>query len=692
MKRASKRPVLVGLVCLLAVVLAGLMAVAIVLGSREQPQQMRETTVPPTLAPTTPPPTTQPTTPAPTTQPPQSTPAPTQPPAPMVLAQALEEEWLVWQDRFILSGTGEPGALVTALGLSTTVGQDGSFSLEVPLEMGLQTITVQSGQDTASCQVERRYGMQFYSPSTKTAYHPDQSLLVEVAAKEGSELKVEFRGEEITMRPSVDQVGRGCLEGYTFYTGFVILPGNVKEETNFGPITYTVTCDGITEEFSSQDVICSERVTNLESDPSVTPKGYWNVGSGYIVEITDVSVETLSDWASHDMSNPTNNYLPKGTVDYGSRWPVYADNGQTSYRMLRCGVRVYNAIRNAPHTYYSRAVDCYYGTLPDHNEIHIASLTQEGHHTYLTLDCMWKAPFFFDFEEQEYQDAASRRYIVEEFDARYVDITFCYATQVTGEPQIPQDHPLFERAEILQNTSDMTLRLWLKRPGGLYGWDAYYNEDDQLVFQFLNPVTVKAADNPYGADLTGVTVMLDVGHGGEDTGAAGTDWGGTLWTERQRNQVLADAVCKELESIGATVVMNHTDVSQTVTQRERILLLKEVAPDYCLAIHHNWAADPEQNGYEAGFFTIYSQRAAEHSLYATRAADIYRSDKLTWFYYYVCRQTICPVVLSENGYMSNVQDLTLALKEDTIARKAQALTQAVANYYLEMNGLYTLEK
>ncbi len=693
MTHAPKKSGKIALVCLLTVVLAALLALAIFADSiQKQPgsQRLDATTAAPTT--TAAPNTTPAPTPAPTATPPESAPAPTDPAVSFTVE--LAENVTVWSDTLTVTGTAQPGSSVSVHGGGTSVetDRDGRFCLDLPLTMGQQSIALTCGEQTVTCQVERRYGMQSFSPSTKTAFHANQTMRINVIVKEGSTLTVEFRGQEVKMRKPADQLGQGAMDGYVFYTGAAAMPSNPQEEKNLGPITYTVTCDGITEVFQSRDVTCSAYVKNVLSDKAATPEGYWNVGSGYIVEITDVSVETLSGKGSHDKSDPRNNYLPKGTVDYGSEGLIYHEGGEQTYRLLRCGVRVYNEIKNVPDPNYSRVVDCYYGTLPDHNEIHIASLTQEGHHTYLTLDCAWKAPFYFDFEEQEYEDEVMRKFIVDKFDARYVDITFCYAREVTGDITIAEDHPLFSRAELIQNTSDMTLRLWLKTEGGLYGWDAYYNEDDQLVFQFLNPVTVTKADNAYGADLTGVVVMLDVGHGGEDIGAAGRDSRGLGWTEKERNLVLAEAVRKELESIGATVIMNRTTGEEVVTQRERIMYLKQIAPDYCLAIHHNSAVDKERNGFEAGFFTIFSQRATEHALATTKQTNIYKGNRLIWFYYYVSRQTICPVVLTENGFMSHVNDLEHALLNTSIEAKAKALTQGIANYYLEMNGLYTLEK
>ncbi len=618
---------------------------------------------------------------------PLTTPAPTtMPEIPFSLALDPGEPIVVWEESLLLTGTADPRELLTAGGQPVEVGQDGSFSCRVSLELGSQTVQLRYKGESHSYQVERRYAFQSASPMGGE-YHPSQTVLFRVQARAGSQVKVTFRGKEIAMAQATDQLGRGNMEGFLMYEGQAVISDKPAETISLGTITYTVTCDGITETWESGELTCAPYAPNVSSDPSVTPEGYWDVGSGYIVEVINGGSETFSGRDSNDRSDPTNNYLPEGTVDYGGEHVIHNKEEDRNYRALRCGIRVYTDSKNTPIHGWVRSVDCYYGTLPDHNEIAIAGLTVEGRHTYLTLDCLWKAPFFFDYEEQDFEDVDKRKFYVERFDARYVDIRFCYADRIEGDLEIPADHPLFASAEIIPNTSDYTLRLWLKQEGGFYGWDAYYNEDDQLVFQFLNPAQVTQADNQYGADLTGVVIMLDVGHGGRDVGAVGTDENGIQRMEEERNLILAQQIQAELEKIGATVVLNRTDNDMQLTQRERIALLKEVAPDYCLAIHHNSNTNKSYRGYEAGFFTPWSQQASQYTVQTVSDAALYPDAYIRWHVFYVGRTTTCPVVLTENGYMSNYKDLNQILSLEANQQKAAALTQAVVNYFLEINGL-----
>ena len=608
-------------------------------------------------------------------------------PMPLVLEQPLQKELTTMDDTLVFRGIADTRYPLLINGQPVQTDEAGNFTYEAALQVGENDISVSYLEETLSYSVRRRYTTSWYDHAEGARYCSGASIYGGLYARSGSTVTVSFRGEESRVYPSDNQLGSGAPEGFPYYTCRFDAPSKNEEELDLGPMTYTVTCDGITETYTTGSILCGAAVEMKRSDPDVTPDtgNYRDVGSGYIVEIVDVNAETFNGRTVDDSSNPTRNYLPKGTVDYGSQGVYRNERARRNYYLLRCGVRVYQSNDNKPLG-MEYVVDCYNGYLPDHNEINIASLKVKDHFTYLTLDCLWKAPFVFTQEEQDYTRENWQRYVLEEYDAGYVDITFCYATQVTGTLEIPEDHPLFSGAELIEGEADYTLRLYLKEPGGFYGWNAYYNEEDQLCFQFLNPVTVPQAENPYGADLTGIKVMIDVGHGGEDPGACYTDSNGKLWEESERNLTLAQLVKAELESIGAQVVMNREREEDTVTRTERIAFLVQESPDFCLCIHHNADLAPAMTGFESWYFTPFSHRAAEHLHYCNLESGAYRGSNLAWHYYFMARQTACPIVLAENGYMSNKWEMDQIASQEIMEKKAAALTQAVVNYFLENSG------
>lgn len=591
-------------------------------------------------------------------------------------------DFVTVEKALVLQGVSDPSEPVLVNGAAVSQNADGSFSHTLQLQSGKNQITVTQKDKTLTYNVEYRYTVQRFEPETKTTFNCGATIQVELLARSGSTIKVTLSGTEIKMEAATDQLGAGIAEGFVRYVGKYKLPTNNTEDVNLGKITYTVTHNGVTETYTSADVICQKAGPILTTDPSVTPSygDYIDVGSGYIVEIITGTAETFDGKTNDDYSDPRNNYLPEGTVDYCRQDPV-----DGSYMLMRCGYRVYISKANYPPPgNKTTVVDCYRGTLPDHNEIGVSSLEVVGNHTVLTLDCLWKAPFYFDLAPQQYISPSDRDFRVSRVTAEYVDITFCYATVFNGTVTIPESNPLFKSAELTYNGADCTLRLYLKKTGAFYGWDAYYNEAGQLCFSFLNPAKATAANNVYGADLTGITILLDVGHGGYDGGAEAQKPDGTKVDEAELNLNLANALKKELEKMGATVIMNRTD-DASLTVDERIMYLKEVAPDLCIALHQNSISGyPNIGGGLINYFTPYSQKISQYMYEQTKETGIYSKLYLEWGLYYVARQTACPVVLMENGYMTNAQDLANMLDEDMLLLKAQSMARATAEYFLSI--------
>ncbi len=610
---------------------------------------------------------------------------PTAPKYSQLTVTAPEQQTFVsTQPSVTFAGTSDVTQPLTIAGTEVARDSDGAFTHTVQLQQGVNEITVSHKEQSVTYTVEYRYAVQSYSPAEKIShYNCGTTVEVSLTVRQGSTVKVMLGSESVGMQPAADQ--QGVTAGFVRYEGAYPLPSDNTQDLNLGKLTYTVTCDGITEIYYSADVICKKSAEILASDPGVTPDygDYIDVGSGYIAEIVNSTAETFNGATTDDYSDPRNNYLPEGTVDYCDKDIV--TQGKNSYRLLRCGRRVYIEKPNYPPPGQKAAVvEVYRGTLPDHNELGFVSMEVVDNHTVLTLDCLWKAPFLLEFGPQEYINTADRDFRVTQVTAEYVEITFCYATVFEGTVEVPADNPLFASAQLTQNESDCVLRLNLKKTGGFYGWDAKYNDRDQLCFSFLNPTSATKADNAYGADLTGTLVLLDVGHGGYDGGSEATLPDGTKVDEAELNLKLALAVKQELESIGATVVLNRNG-DDSISVDQRILHLKQTAPDLCVAIHQNSIGGyPEHRGGQILYFTPFSQPAAQHIYEQTNATGIYPKTLLDWNLYYMARQAVCPLVLTENGFMTNAQDLADMMDDAVVQRKAEAIARGVANYFLSI--------
>jgi len=607
-------------------------------------------------------------------------------PEELILTEPKESTFVTMEDKLVFAGVSDPREALTINNAAVTRQADGSFSYEFLLALGSNEITLRYKDETVVYNVERRYVVTSCEPMDAQTYNSGATIYFTVVARYGSTVEATVKSKTVVLEANGEPV-----DGFVRYTGQYKLPANNLQDVDLGAITYTATCDGITETYTSGNITCLKPVDILASNPGVTPDygKYIDVGSGYIAQVVTYAGETFNGSTLDDYSHPTNIYLPKGTVDYCDTDEVVL--GKLTYVVLRSGQRLYIQKKDSPTLNMVPVVDRYVGQLPDHNEIEFVSLKNEGRHTVLTLDCLWKAPFYFDIKPQTYQHATSspdRNYSVKSFTAEYIDITFCYATKFTGSvavrPGDPAD-PLFGKVELISREEDCTLRLHLKEKGGFYGWDAYYNDEDQLCFRFLNPAKVSASENAIGADLTGVKILLDVGHGGFDPGTVRDNFNGQDVYEADRNLALANSLKAKLEAAGATVVMTRT-TSVTLTVDDRNQIIRKEAPDYCISIHHNSIDGyPNFGGFECFYYTPFSMLAADCVNDRTAQCGVYDRAELNWHVFFLARQTMCPVVLTENGYMSCDADLVNTLDETAIDKKAQAIALGVADYFLKIN-------
>ena len=584
------------------------------------------------------------------------------------------------EPKITFTGTSDPTEVVILNGNELERDSNGAFSFETELKIGNNSFNFVHKGITYAYTVNYRYVvMNYYNPTKAESFGNGALMPVTVTARNGSVVTATFNGNTITLSPQAVT----SSEAFINFSGAFKLPEGGLSDVNLGKIKFTATYNGISESFSSGNITCRKPDSILDSDPNATPSGgrYIDVGSGKITEIIAYEAETFDAGSTDDMSKPTNSYLPKGTVDYSSSKYVYSSSGEKKeYAVLRCGKQVYTTKKDVPTKKVTSIVKEYAGTLPDHNEIGISSFENGSRHTVLKLDTMWKAPFYFELKNQRYANEGRGDFTISNPSYGFIDITLCYATVLTGEISIPADNKLFSSAEIIKNASDYTLRLHLKKAGAFYGWDANYNSEGQLVFEFLNPASVTMAENEYGVNLSGVKILIDVGHGGKDPGALGVN---TSYTEAMQNLVLANKLKAELESIGATVVLTR-EADITSSNNDKIKILKALRPDYCIAIHHNSYKSSGSNGFSSHYFHPFAQKAAEFIWTNTASSALYKKADLKWHYYYMARSCYCPVVLTENGYMSNSYDFGNIIDENYNIGKAKAMAKGIAEYFISI--------
>ncbi len=566
-------------------------------------------------------------------------------------------------------GASDPNFKISLNGEALERTEYGYFSLTKELKVGKNTFTFEHKGAKETYTVNYKYVViKSHSPSGDVTMDSGSTLIVKVLARNGSKVTATFNGQTVTMEKSQDEKDTD----FATYVGAFTL-GEYYTDTPLGAVTFKGTHNGVTDTFKSGKVTVRKKPGIV--DGVIPPSHeYISVGNNLIAKVIKRQIETFSGNTYDDLSQPFNNYLPLGTVDYCSEGTSYDPDSKNTYRTLRCGRRVYAKESKGN-------IEVLRGTLPSFNTLKATSVTTSGQYTVLTLNSMWHAPFILDYAPQGYLGGTSdQRGSITGRTFKYIDIKFCYATSFEGDLEEFKNSPIFSSAEIIKGSSDYTLRLHLKKMGKFYGWSAQYDGDGNLVFKFLNPIKAQPAANSYGGTLNGITIVIDAGHGGSDGGAVGSN---PRYDEADRNLYLAQILETKLRALGAKVVMTRSaDVA--LSQDERMNIVRNANANLAISVHRNGSTSSKVRGFGSYYFYPFTQEAADCINRHTAASGNYTSSKLLWHYFYLSRISDCPVVLTENGFMSNASDFNNMLSQQWNESCADAIVKGVVEYFLNI--------
>ncbi|MDH5608299.1 MAG: M56/M15 family metallopeptidase [Cyclobacteriaceae bacterium] len=179
-----------------------------------------------------------------------------------------------------------------------------------------------------------------------------------------------------------------------------------------------------------------------------------------------------------------------------------------------------------------------------------------------------------------------------------------------------------------------------------------------LLFFALSAFTVQLIDKgDVASDRSSFVVLVDVGHGGRDTGATVASTG-----TAEKDLVLAIASAIRDESAGSTtkVVFTRSD-DQEVTLSKRVSLVQDFGADLLISLHINSHDDTKNQGVEL-YVSEKNQTPELSRAYAMQVAKTFMPGDagmagIKSADFYVLREAGCPALLLNLGYMSNPSDL-----------------------------------
>jgi N-acetylmuramoyl-L-alanine amidase len=125
-----------------------------------------------------------------------------------------------------------------------------------------------------------------------------------------------------------------------------------------------------------------------------------------------------------------------------------------------------------------------------------------------------------------------------------------------------------------------------------------------------NMLVIKIKHQPENLSLDKLTIAVDAGHGGSNTGAGGP----TGSSEKALTLAVALKLQKSLEQQGAKVIMTRTK-EKFVDNKDRILFYRDSIPDLLISIHLNSSADPIRVSGTSTFYRYTGFRNLSHDIY-----------------------------------------------------------------------------
>jgi N-acetylmuramoyl-L-alanine amidase len=227
-------------------------------------------------------------------------------------------------------------------------------------------------------------------------------------------------------------------------------------------------------------------------------------------------------------------------------------------------------------------------------------------------------------------------------------------------------------------TDQMRFDFQLK-PKQQWGYQLRYVGNSLVLTLRQPPKVVSNISQP----LKGVKIVVDPGHGNEDSGAVGQANGNT-YLEKNLNLQLSSLLQQELQKKGAIVTMTRsTDLNPSLDDRQ--VIINQTAPAMSISIHHN-AADREAVGTSIYWYQPQSQNLAATLLnYFAREGKrpILNNNGVIEKSFAVARPTGAPAVLLEVGFMTTPTEVSELAQPATQQRLAKVLANGIQQWVID---------
>ncbi len=526
----------------------------------------------------------------------------------------------------LFTGHTDPNTDATINGQKLVTDENGYFQLEVQLTEGENVFNIVHKGKSVTYNITRiTEVVKEVSPGQGTlAVDGNTTLSINAVAYSEAKVYAVINGVTVPMALDDNPDEEYRDTAYSRFVGSFTVPDATTAVQNLGPITVYGEWGGLTKSKTGATIQINERLLPSDGTP--------------VVVIADAA-ETFSASNVSHYSEPTYFPLPKGTLDYvvgdELQYTVQESKGLRTYSFykLQSGLRV-----------LSEDVAAVAATsAPVNNKITGCTVKSDSRYTTVTLDTDQQVSY-----TMRYSDTA-------------ITIQFHYTNSLPKSMSLSKN-PLFSQADF----SGDTLTLTLKNKGRFMGCAPFY-KNGKLVLRFNNPPS----------SVANAKIVIDPGHGGNDTGALGYL---AAYPEKTINYGIATRLADLLSDRGADVVMLDTKYNN-YSLEQRVQMATSADPHLFISVHSNSSAySASASGSEAYFFNYWSTGLAQFSS-ANIAQALGTANRGQKFgYYYVTRSMQYPAILIETGFVSNQTEYHKLINEDYQQNIANGISKAVSSY------------
>ncbi len=535
---------------------------------------------------------------------------------------------------FYLNGTSDPSTPLYLNGkLVENRSPKGYFGVLVPLSVGKNTFTLSQVGSQDTCTIYRSStssdpmkmsNVEIPSSSTfpqsQEYWMPGEKVTLSCDAPAGSTVTVKINGQTYTMKQATGQKNPSGLYKATYTYEYTIpsFTGSPKN-IDLGVPVYTVNYKG-----------------TVKTQKAPAAIGVIMEGSRFYAEVKDDVIDTYNTPVS---GNSGNYELYKGMVD--------SVTGMTgSFARLSSGQWVYKSKVNIAYK-------------PEQTRAIVRKATYESGKDYDIFELTMTSP------------AAA----IVDFDGKKLVLKVS-APSSAGMPMSPYN------ALISDMTSSSTIYKseFVLTKGESQVIDGYHIEKTDTGIRLMLKHKPKATSTI--KPLSGITIMLDAGHGGSDPGAIGPL--GLKYAEKDINLDFTFKLKIELEALGADILMTRTDDS-TLSLSQRLEMSRKARPDMFISLHANSMSDDVDISKVNGFSVFYREdfsKPAAQLVYDSVIREHGRDKKgVNKKNFYVIRNTWAPSFLLENAFVPNPIEFEWLTNESEQIKLAKTVAKTVAEYF-----------